>query len=66
MQRTLPESLPNPRLIIGREELTTGSGGGYEHHYPATGEVQAVIPLAGVSDVDAAIAAARDRLPRLA
>ena len=63
MQRTLPESLPNPRLIIGADELTTGSGGGYEHHYPATGEVQAVIPLAGVSDVDAAVAAARAAFP---
>jgi acyl-CoA reductase-like NAD-dependent aldehyde dehydrogenase len=64
VQPTLPDSLPTPRLIIGSDEPTTGGGGGrYEHHYPATGEVQAVVPLAGTSDVDAAVAAARAAFP---
>jgi hypothetical protein len=58
VQRTLPANLPEPRLIIGREELSTGGGGVYEHHYPATGDVQAVVPLAGAGDVDAAVIAA--------
>ena len=63
MQRTLPENLPTPRLIIGSDEPATGSGGDYDHHYPATGEVQAVIPLAGPGEVDAAVAAARAAFP---
>lgn len=63
MQRTLADSLPTPRLIVGSDELTTASGGSYQHHYPATGEVQAVVPLAGPGDVDAAITAARAAFP---
>ncbi|TAM64442.1 aldehyde dehydrogenase family protein [Mycobacterium sp.] len=63
MQSTLPDSLPNPRLIIGTDELTSGSGGTYEHHYPASGEVQALVPLAGAGEVDAAVAAARAAFP---
>ncbi len=63
MQITLPDSLPTPRLIIGHDALTAGSGGTYEHHNPATGEVQALVPLAGVSEVDAAVASARDAFP---
>lgn len=63
MQRTLPESLPTPRLIIGAEELTTGGGGSYEHRFPGNGEVQAVVPLAGTQDVDAAVSAARAAFP---
>jgi len=63
VQRTLPDSLPNPRLIIGADEPTNGGGGTYEHHYPASGEVQAFVPLAGGGDVDAAVAAARAAFP---
>lgn len=63
VQRTLPDSLPQPRLIVGSDELTTSGGGSYEHHYPGTGEVQAVVPLAGTDDVDAAVAAARAAFP---
>jgi acyl-CoA reductase-like NAD-dependent aldehyde dehydrogenase len=63
VQSTLPDSLPTPRLIIGSDELVTGGGGSYEHHYPATGAVQAVVPLAGPSEVDAAVSAARQAFP---
>jgi aldehyde dehydrogenase (NAD+) len=63
VQRTLPESLPTPRLIIGSDELTTGRGGTYEHHYPVTGDVQASVPLAAAAEVDAAIGAARAAFP---
>ncbi|BBZ14956.1 betaine-aldehyde dehydrogenase (plasmid) [Mycobacterium branderi] len=59
----MPDSLPTPRLIIGPQELTSGSGGSYEHHDPATGNVQADVPLAGAADVDAAVAAARTAFP---
>jgi aldehyde dehydrogenase (NAD+) len=61
--RTLPQSLPQPRLLIGSDELASGGGGIYEHHYAGTGEVQAVVPLAGPEDVDAAVAAARAAFP---
>ncbi|HTM86143.1 MAG TPA: aldehyde dehydrogenase family protein, partial [Mycobacterium sp.] len=63
MQRTLPDSLPTPRLIVGSDELTVGSGGSHDHRNPATGEVQAVVPLAGAAEVDAAVAAARAGFP---
>jgi aldehyde dehydrogenase (NAD+) len=59
----MPDSLPAPRLIIGSEELMSASGGSYEHHYPASGEVQAVVPLAGAGEVDAAVQAAREAFP---
>lgn len=63
MQSTLPDSLPAPRLIIGSDEPTSGSAGTYEHHYAATGAMQAEVPLAGASEVDAAVAAARAAFP---
>jgi acyl-CoA reductase-like NAD-dependent aldehyde dehydrogenase len=63
VQSTLPTCLPTPRLIIGRDELTSGGGGTYAHHDPATGKVQAEVPLAGTSDVDSAVAAAREAFP---
>jgi len=63
VQSTLPESLPAPRLLIGSDDLTSGGGGTYEHHFAGTGEVQAIVPLAGPEDVDAAVAAARAAFP---
>ncbi|MDH6622837.1 aldehyde dehydrogenase (NAD+) [Streptomyces sp. LBL] len=51
--------LPQPRLVIGGKDLTDTSGGRYEHRNPATGLVQAHIPLAGAREVDQAVAAAR-------
>ncbi|MGV0849713.1 aldehyde dehydrogenase family protein [Mycolicibacterium phlei] len=63
MQRTLPDKLPAPRLVIGGEDVISTSGGVYQHHYAATGEVQAEVPLAGPAEVDAAVAAARAAFP---
>lgn len=63
MQRTLSEFLPVPRLIIGGEDITDAGGGTYEHHDPATGEVQTVVPLASAAEVDMAVAAARSAFP---
>ena len=51
--------LPTARLIIGDRHLTRASGGVFEHRYPATGEVQAEVPLAGVLEVDEALDVAR-------
>jgi aldehyde dehydrogenase (NAD+) len=63
VQRTLPDKLPAPRLVIGGEDVISTSGGVYQHHYAATGEVQSEVPLAGPAEVDAAVAAARAAFP---
>jgi aldehyde dehydrogenase (NAD+) len=63
VQVVLPECFPRPRLIIGSDEISETSGGIYEHHYPVTGEVQAIIPMAGAAEVDAAVTAARNAFP---
>ena len=46
--------------IVGDTRSTGDSGGVYEHHDPATGVLQARVPLAGPTEVDAAVRAARD------
>jgi aldehyde dehydrogenase (NAD+) len=51
--------LPRPRLIIGGDDVLEASGGVHDHVNPATGEVQARIPLAGAGEVDRAVTAAR-------
>ncbi|MEV5829730.1 aldehyde dehydrogenase family protein [Spirillospora sp. NPDC052242] len=51
--------LPRPRLIIGGEDVVEASGGVHDHVNPATGEVQASIPIAGAAEVDRAVTAAR-------
>ena len=50
--------LPTPALVIGADRFESGSGGEAEHVNPSTGKPQAVIPLAGVTEVDAAVRAA--------
>jgi acyl-CoA reductase-like NAD-dependent aldehyde dehydrogenase len=50
-------------LLIGGDRIASASGGSYEHHNPATGLMQATVPLAGVAEVEAAVAAARAALP---
>jgi aldehyde dehydrogenase (NAD+) len=52
-------TVPEVHLHIGDEQRTTGGGGVYEHVYPATGEVQGPVPLAGPQDIDDATAAAQ-------
>ena len=56
-------SVPAVHLHIGGEARTTGSGGVHEHVYPATGEVQGSVPLAGPDDVDDAVRAAHGAYP---
>lgn len=48
------------RLRIGAGALDTGSGGVHAHIYPATGLVQAEVPLAGAAEIDQAVQAASD------
>ena len=47
-------------LHIGSEVLSVGSGGVHQHINPATGEVDAEIPLAGTEEVDRAVRVAHD------
>ena len=56
-------SVPAVHLHIGGDARTSGSGGVHQHVYPATGEVQGPVPLAGPDDVDAAVQAAHARIP---
>jgi acyl-CoA reductase-like NAD-dependent aldehyde dehydrogenase len=46
--------------IVGDGRSTGASGGVYQHHNPATGVLQAEVPLGGSAEIDAAVAAARD------
>jgi aldehyde dehydrogenase (NAD+) len=46
MDRTTPDLV----LRIGRERRATGSGGSIEHVSPATGQVDAIVPLAGAQE----------------
>ncbi|MGN5238382.1 aldehyde dehydrogenase family protein [Rhodococcus sp. SJ-3] len=49
-------SLPRG-LLIGGDLLTQSSGGTHGHIYPATGQVNATIPLAGATEIDQAVTA---------
>jgi aldehyde dehydrogenase (NAD+) len=55
----IDRTVPDVHLHIGDERRTTGTGGVHQHVFPATGEVQGPVPLAGPADVDDAVAAAR-------
>ena len=50
------------RLLIGGRWVDAASGAEFKTHDPATGEVLGVVADAGVADVDAAVAAARQAL----
>jgi acyl-CoA reductase-like NAD-dependent aldehyde dehydrogenase len=47
-------------VLIAGERLTETSGGTYSHIYPATGQPNAQIPLAGADEIDRAVASAWD------
>jgi aldehyde dehydrogenase (NAD+) len=57
--QTIDRTPPAPMLHIGGKALGEGSGGIYHHIFPATGKVQAEVPMAGVAEVDAAVGAAQ-------
>lgn len=48
-----------PNMIIGDSVRSSGSGGSFDHVYPATGKAQVNVALAGTTEVDEAVAAAR-------
>jgi len=50
---------PKGSLLIGDKVIEKASGGVYTHINPATGLAQAEIPLAGVSETEDAVAAAK-------
>ena len=52
-------SLPSG-LLIGGDRITDTSGGTYAHIYPATGEPNAHVPLAGADEIDRAVESAWD------
>lgn len=61
----LPDTaiLPRHVAIIGEEHIERGSGESHAHIYPANGQVSRELVMAGVAEVDAAVAAARTALP---
>ncbi|QLL08781.1 aldehyde dehydrogenase family protein [Mycobacterium vicinigordonae] len=60
---TVDLTIPTVHLHIGDEARTQGSGGVHEHVFPATGQIQGTVPLAGPDDVDAAVRAAHAAYP---
>jgi aldehyde dehydrogenase (NAD+) len=50
--------LPLPRIWIGDQGLEKGSAGVFDHISPMTGKSDGQIPLAGKTEIDAAVAAA--------
>lgn len=54
---------PPVKLLIGGDTPTRASGGSFTHVNPATGKAQAEIPLGGVAEIDAAVAAAKEAFP---
>ena len=59
---TLVQDIAARGLLIGDERVAATTGGSYADHNPATGRLQAEVPLAGTAEVEAAIEAARAAL----
>jgi aldehyde dehydrogenase (NAD+) len=57
---TYDRNPPTCALIIGEQELSSGSAGVFAHINPANGEHQADIPLAGPAEIEQAVACARE------
>ena len=57
---TASMTLPEGSMLIGDRWVAESSAGVHGHIYPATGQVQAQITLAGAPEVDLAVQAARD------
>jgi acyl-CoA reductase-like NAD-dependent aldehyde dehydrogenase len=47
-------------LLIGGDRITETSGGTHSHIYPATGQPNATVPLAGAAEIDRAVASAAE------
>jgi aldehyde dehydrogenase (NAD+) len=59
-ETTIDRTPPAVSLRIGDQRLLKGSGGEHGHVNPATGSVDATIPLAGEAEVEAAVATAHE------
>ena len=57
---TVDRTVPEVHLHVGDQRRSVGGGGEHLHVYPATGEVQGPVPLAGAGDIDDAVEAAQD------
>jgi aldehyde dehydrogenase (NAD+) len=57
-----PTALLRPGIVVGGEWREHGTGGTREHVDPSTGQVQQIFPLAGATEVDSAVRAARSAL----
>jgi aldehyde dehydrogenase (NAD+) len=55
MTTSLDTERPPVELRIGAERLATGTGGIHQHVDPATGRVDAEVPLAGAAEVERAV-----------
>jgi aldehyde dehydrogenase (NAD+) len=55
--------LVDAALLIGTDRIHQTTAGSIDHINAATGKAQATVALAGVEEVDAAVAAAREALP---
>ncbi|WP_198955514.1 MULTISPECIES: aldehyde dehydrogenase [unclassified Frankia] len=55
---------PPVHLCIGAERLAAGSGGTFEHVDPCTGEVDAIVPLAGPAEVEQSVRLAHEAFLR--
>jgi aldehyde dehydrogenase (NAD+) len=58
MSTALDRTTPPVHLRFGDQRLATGTGGVHSHVNPATGQVDALVPLAGPLEVDSAVEAA--------
>lgn len=56
-------TLPAVKLMIGEKALSQGSAGTFSHVNTSTGQFQMDIPLAGETEVEAAVLAARAAFP---
>src|SRR5215213_8767063 len=59
-EATIDRTPPSVHLRIGTDRLSSGTGGIYQHVNPATGTVDAEIPLAGPAEVDRAVTTAHE------
>ena len=51
-------AVPSAGLLIGGDLITQSSGGSHQHIYPATGQPNVTVPLAGTEEIDRAVASA--------
>src|SRR5947209_6119546 len=57
----LPAALGDPvGLLVGGDRITTSSGAFHDHIYPATGQPNATVVLAGAAEIDHAVTSARE------